>query len=1211
MQSLIVGANYPAPSLSGTLNRTISHLQNCWVNINLEVMPDKLVHKYSIEEIMPEDIIPFNISHNGIWNKEKHFIGWDFSDDQYRKLSYNISAEKGDYLLHGTGKFNEYYTSISGDNQLFIQCKVGSDRVSMPIFYPPPETSVPQIITITCATPGSEIRYTTDGTEPDLSDSLYSQMIFLTTNTVLRARAFYMDMTPSVIATANYPEEAITDEDISLMHMNLIENNTCQPAVQFSITPAETVHSYLAEIPIPIGITAFNMNEEGVWDSQLNTIKWGPFLDNHPRHFFFQVSGKQISFSLSGEMSFDGKKIECKDDAVIVITCDFFPQKDQCDPPVFEPSHGTVPISVSISCPTSDAQIRYTTDGSIPDHQSMLYTSPIQLNSQSTLRAKAFKQDLLSSDSRTSSYSLPDYKQHAKRIISNPISCSPGIQIEIIPDKNVFSYNVEEDLPEGLVPSDILPDGMWDESQRIIKWGPFLDGHERIFSYLLTSEFGDFAYQLKGNASFNGLPVEISGDENITIKCIQPPDQITAIAGNKTIYLSWNLVEDALGYNIYYGTSPFKYDHKIEINQGHDYYPIENLLNDMTYYFAITSYGISKRESDYSKYTHCQPQESAGSLGIIHFDQSYYPIKPHTAVITLKDNDLNKQKDVAESIPIRLISDTDQTGILLDLMESDKNSGIFTTILADTHAGFTHTASSISEQLLEVSNGDMVYASYNDSLPEMFITATAMIDTLPPQTSIVFDGYVRNEDNAYVSEGLSLTLSAIDHESGLDQIYYQINNRQILQYTQPISFFEQGEYTITYFSIDIADNKEIEKTITLTICPIAHMPIFYAHEEIHVDEDNLIDISVDPPISGDPDGTEILSNLVITGIFDTATLSAGNKQPNGSWEVPLNKLTDLYIKTEPHQSGSMLLNFQLVVTETESNDRLTLNKNVSIIIHPLADPPEILVNSVIQSKEDTEMPLHIQVNLVDKDYSEFLLPVIISGLPSHASLSHGNKQEDGAWNVDSYFLDELTLTFSKNYHGNIPLSIKAESKEIENGHTAKTIKDILLKILPVNDAPSITTISDQYILKNTRHHLIPFHILDDNTHSKYLKLNVLSSNDFIIPETSQHIIIYGKGKKRYIAITPLWGRYGESDITLQITDSENLSTTVSFKVSVTYTLAGDIDKNGIVNLLDTITVLNILTDISDNTIHIFEDVNKDYKTGLEDLIYMIKVNSNK
>ena len=70
------------------------------------------------------------------------------------------------------------------------------------LFYP--STNV----TISCATDGAEIRYTTDGSDPTESSTLYNGQIFIDDDATIKARAWKSGMNPSVVVTATYTYDA-------------------------------------------------------------------------------------------------------------------------------------------------------------------------------------------------------------------------------------------------------------------------------------------------------------------------------------------------------------------------------------------------------------------------------------------------------------------------------------------------------------------------------------------------------------------------------------------------------------------------------------------------------------------------------------------------------------------------------------------------------------------------------------------------------------------------------------------------------------------------------------------------------------------------------------------------------------------------------------------------------------------------------------------
>jgi hypothetical protein len=57
---------------------------------------------------------------------------------------------------------------------------------------------------------------------------------------------------------------------------------------------------------LPEGIMAENINENGVWSTDLNAIKWGPFRDMTPRTFSYDLAGSGDLFETRSQISVDG-----------------------------------------------------------------------------------------------------------------------------------------------------------------------------------------------------------------------------------------------------------------------------------------------------------------------------------------------------------------------------------------------------------------------------------------------------------------------------------------------------------------------------------------------------------------------------------------------------------------------------------------------------------------------------------------------------------------------------------------------------------------------------------------------------------------------------------------------------------------------------------------------------------------------------------------
>ncbi|NLK50454.1 MAG: hypothetical protein GX294_07380, partial [Candidatus Cloacimonetes bacterium] len=79
------------------------------------------------------------------------------------------------------------------------------NMVATPSFDPPAGVYTQPInVTISCATDGANIYYSTDGSTPNASSTLYTAPIAISTSTSLKAIAMAPEMDASIVATANY-----------------------------------------------------------------------------------------------------------------------------------------------------------------------------------------------------------------------------------------------------------------------------------------------------------------------------------------------------------------------------------------------------------------------------------------------------------------------------------------------------------------------------------------------------------------------------------------------------------------------------------------------------------------------------------------------------------------------------------------------------------------------------------------------------------------------------------------------------------------------------------------------------------------------------------------------------------------------------------------------------------------------------------------------
>jgi len=119
-----------------------------------------------------------------------------------------------------------------------------------------------------------------------------------------------------------------------------------------------------------------------------------PFFQNEPA-----VTSSDPSWSPTGDkIAFVGDDPSGTGDALFTVNTDgtgLTQLTHTAAQPSFNPDEGTYDTeqSVTITCSTQGATIRYTTDGSDPIESSQEYTEPVKIGKTTTLKAKAWKKD--------------------------------------------------------------------------------------------------------------------------------------------------------------------------------------------------------------------------------------------------------------------------------------------------------------------------------------------------------------------------------------------------------------------------------------------------------------------------------------------------------------------------------------------------------------------------------------------------------------------------------------------------------------------------------------------------------------------------------------------------------------------------------------------------------------------------------------------------
>lgn len=166
----------------------------------------------------------FNTSDGYLYaaSSTNNYLRTQATQDDNAKATITIRDSKATIIFQGENERNELrynngtqiyscYASTSTQPNAYIFKKVtsGTEQVATPTFSPAAGTyNEAQNVTITCATGGATIYYTTNGSDPTTSSSVYSGPIAVSATTTIKAMAVKTGMTDSEVATATYTIES-------------------------------------------------------------------------------------------------------------------------------------------------------------------------------------------------------------------------------------------------------------------------------------------------------------------------------------------------------------------------------------------------------------------------------------------------------------------------------------------------------------------------------------------------------------------------------------------------------------------------------------------------------------------------------------------------------------------------------------------------------------------------------------------------------------------------------------------------------------------------------------------------------------------------------------------------------------------------------------------------------------------------------------------
>jgi hypothetical protein len=550
----VAGVGYygpPAVPANAQVTRTVNTNSPTTPVVTFNVVPGTNAKCVAVTESLPAGLGATNVTAGGTYIASNNVVEWGpFLGTNVQTLSYTPMGLPGTYPVRAAWSVDGVGAGeVSGTN-LFLATVASSippppPQVATPGFAPASGANVPVSVTITDATPGALIYYTTNGSLPTQSSTPYSSAIYLATAAVVRAAAFTNGWTPSVANVAYYGPPAVPANAQLTRSVNT--SLLTAPVVTFSLTPGTNARCVAVTESLPAGLGASNVSTGGSYIASNNVVLWGPFFGTNAQTLSYTAVGLQGTYPVQAAWSVDGVGGAETTATSIVIASGVngtIPTPPlQVPTPVLTPAvTSSLPATVSISCSDGQALIYYTIDGSLPTQTSASYTTPLTFNTKTSLRAVAFHAGYQPSVAALGEY-VPVVTTNTVSLaqsISGSGSFLPSVSLTAAPQGAVRCYAVVAPIPFGLTPSSISGDGVWDPVAGAIRWGPYLDNQSRLFTYVLGGTSGTYA--LSGQVSVNGYSMGSIGDASVQVNAqYSGSAPVTNLAACAMDYLTYNV----------------------------------------------------------------------------------------------------------------------------------------------------------------------------------------------------------------------------------------------------------------------------------------------------------------------------------------------------------------------------------------------------------------------------------------------------------------------------------------------------------------------------------------------------------------------------------------------------------------------------------------------------------------------------------------------
>ncbi|NJM41535.1 MAG: tandem-95 repeat protein [Anaerolineae bacterium] len=328
----------------------------------------------------------------------------------------------------------------------------------------------------------------------------------------------------------------------------------------------------------------------------------------------------------------------------------------------------------------------------------------------------------------------------------------------------------------------------------------------------------------------------------------------------------------------------------------------------------------------------------------------------------------------------------------------------------------------------------------------------------------------------------------------------------------------------TLITVTVSDpqNAAALTSFQLTVFPVNDAPTLSGLNQQNGQEDTLF--SYNGIVVSDVDSP--VGNIVLSGSSaNQALVSDANISFGGSGGT-----RSISMMPQPNQSGLAVIS--IIASDGQANSPQGI---FNVEFNPVNDAPTISGIGNQSTNEDTSIG-PIGFTVADIDNVAGSLTLVWSS--SNTTLVPASNITPGGSGANR----NISINPAPNQFGTATISVT-----VQDGAASATTS-FVLTVNPVNDAPTISSVPNQFVQESGSSGQIAFTINDFETAGTNLIITAVSSDQNIVQNAG--LVLGGSGNNRTLTITPVQFQNGNVNVTLTVRDLEGLTASTQFLVSV-------------------------------------------------------------